>query len=333
MSLQQWERRVHNFFIPSPRQPVRAYIWLGVGLFVVIIGVAAHAAFFAVIGLIAVVVGVIRFLRFVIAWFRGQPKATGQEIDAMLYNKLAWLVDVGANRLGVHPTELGPHGMRGEDWHLDFVGIPVENLRLAFARPGYWRPDKYLYIGWGEDGCLRLSRYRIMIVYKSNYRMPVYECTLDIATGATVTDVTQEYTLQGVEGLVVQSDRINVQTDGQAGNGQSPDQTPVAHFTTKQVITLMVSGRPAISLTTGIASSETSSFMGVSQIDGLVAALREHLRQYRFGARAAMGYPGAMPAVPMPGMPVPGMPVPGAVASPDSSAVDPSRSLQLPPGS
>jgi len=286
MPPQEWKKRVHNFFIPNPRQPRSAYVWLILGLLAVVLAIAAHNAFIAFMGLIGVIVGAVKFLRYLWTYWRGQPKATGQELDAWLHEKLQWLVNVGVNRLGVHPTELGPRGMQGDDWYLVFVGIPDGDLVMARARLGVWRPDVFLYIGWGEDGQMRLSRYQIMIVYKSNYRMPVYQCTLDIASGATITDAAQEYKLSAVEGMQTFSDRINVQANKQGSQAPIADQA--LHFTTEQVIKLMVSGREAISMRTGIASSETSNFMGVSQVDGLIAALREHLREHHFGVQGSL---------------------------------------------
>jgi hypothetical protein len=323
MSQQEWEQRVQRFFIPTPGQPVKAYVWLAVGAAVLILSGMGHIAILGFIGLVALVVGAIKYLHYLSIWSSGRPKATGPEIDAMLDGKLAWLVDVGVNRMGVHPTELGSRGMQGQDWRLVFTGLP-QDLEPAVARPGAWHPDRYLYVGLGKDNRLRFSRYQVVIIYLSNYRMPVYECTLDIATGATVTDTTREYNLASVEGFETTSNRINVQVKeaGTQGSRTSADANSALHFTTRQQISLVVSGREAISLMTGINGSEAINILGANSVDGMIASLREHLREHHRGTQLPVtGLPGGLPG-----------PAPVHQLGP-AAGPPPDHSLELPPRS
>lgn len=266
------------------------YVKLGIGLLALILGLSAGSGLLGFLSAVMLLWGGVGFLRYLQELRRATPKATDSQMDEWLNEALRPIAQVGTRRLGVHPTELG--SAEGDSFRLIFVGIPdIDELAYRRAR--------------GKDGNWRFSAYKIMVVYLSTWRLPVYECILDMETGATITDATREYNLNQVDGIDTVSDRINVFQQKPGGQSTAPSTSgALGHVTRRQLVKLIVSGREAISLWIGIAEGQATQLEGVttSDVDGMIARLREHLRAHHHGAHQAnLGLTGAVseqPAVP-----------------------------------
>ena len=272
------EKRVRNYFAKPPKQPVKDYVKAAIGLILIIIG--AHIAFLLVIGLLVLLWGGFGVARYLSRVAQTRPKATDAEMDAWLDEALVPTAEMGAKRLNVHPTELtGPM----EDSRLIFVGFPnISNVRNAR----------------GDDKKLRYSHYEILVVYLSNWRLPVYQVNYDMENGVTVLENTKEYNLAQVDGIETSSDRVSVLStqSGGAQNGSQPAAGAIGHVTNAQILSLMVSGNHAVTLITGVTGAESVRIENVdeaSRIDTGISRLREHLRVRHQGAyQATAGGPG-----------------------------------------
>ncbi len=306
---------VNKYFIPTPPDPVSEYVKLGIGggllLIGLVVGCGVGGASGACLGVLPGLIGVGLLISGIIGYlnYRGKlaaatPKATDAQMEAWLVEAVQPIVKAGYTRLNVHPTELGS-GSRAQ--YLVFRGIPdFGEVPYASAR--------------GRDRVMRFSAYKFVMVYLSDWRLPVYECILDVATGTTFVDSTKEYALNQVDGMETVSDRINVFNSAAGAPMHAPPPTTVmGHVTRVQIVRLVVSGRPVIRLLTGIAAGDAVQIEGVSMspIDGMISQLREHLRA-RTGAAAHPGAPGLGGAVPQQlGLP---------------AATDPAAQFRLPPG-
>jgi hypothetical protein len=264
-----------------PKQPTKDYVKAALGLILVIVG--AHVPFLLVIGLVILVWGGIGIARYAVKVAAARPKATGAEMDAWLEEALIPTAQTGAKRLNVHPTEL--------------VGS-MEDSRLIFV--GFLN-EPNVQIAWGEDKKLRSSHYEIVVVFLSNWRLPVYEVYYDMEHGFTVLENTKEYNLGQVDGIETSNDRVNVLSveSGKTKDGKQNTQAStgaIGHVTNAQILSLMVSGNRAVTLITGVAGSESVRIENVddpSKIDSGISRLREHLRVRHQGAYpAGVGLPG-----------------------------------------
>ncbi len=284
------EQLARKYFVPLPDTPVGAYAALIAGAVGLLIGIVA-GEFFGVllflVGLFGLAKGTMRYVRYRRDLAMATPRATDAQIDAWLEKAVELIIQTGSERLNVHPTELNVHptevGPQSENriLRLPFTGIPTKGeVDYRWAR--------------GADGKLRFSVYKIVVVYLSDWRLPVYVCHLDIATGATFNDSTKEYTLNHVEGMETVSDRLTVYEQQEVATkpnaGYSQQLTTVGHHTQFQAIRLRVSGKNAVELWIGIATDERTqveSAIGIiqkSSTDHYISALREHLRTRNHGA-------------------------------------------------
>jgi hypothetical protein len=274
-------RRVRNYFAKPPKVPVRDYVKAGLGLILIILG--AHVTFLLLVGLAILVWGGIGIFRYVNKIASTRPKATGAEMDAWLEEALIPTAQAGAKRLNVHPTELTGSM---EDSRLIFVGFPnVPNVQIAR----------------GDDNKLRYSHYEILVVFLSNWRLPVYQVNYDMENGVTVLENTKEYNLGQVDGIETSSDRVNVLSaesgDSKDGKQAATSTGTIGHVTNAQILSLMVSGNRAVTLITGVTGRESVRVENVddpSRIDNGISRLREHLRVRHQGAYpAGPGLPGS----------------------------------------
>ncbi len=280
MNPQERQDLVRKYFIPKPRAPVGVYIKLAVGLLLLILAIADFGWTLGLLALAALSWGGVGYYAYQRDLRRSTPRATDKQMDDWLDEALTPVVQNGVKCLSVHPTELGSPDV--ENWRLIFVGIPDANkLRYRNAR--------------GTDGKFRFSAYHIMVVYLSNWRMPVYECVLDMETGATVTDETREYSLDQVDGIETLNDRVNIfwqhsHTRNKVRRGSARQSVNAAgHITTgTQKIRLIVSGREAIGLYIRLAEGDAIYFEGATKsspdLDVMIATLREHIRERHHGA-------------------------------------------------
>lgn len=283
MTSEERAKRVRNYFARKPKAPIRDYVKVAVGLILMIAGV--HVTFVLLVGLVILLWGGIGIARYAIKVANTRPKATGAEMDAWLAQALIPTADTGAKRLNVHPTELTGSM---EDSRLIFVGFPnISNVRIAR----------------GDDNKLRYSHYEILVVFLSNWRLPVYQVNYDMENDVTVLENTKEYNLGQVDGIETSSDRINVlSAEGNSKDGKQGTSTSngaIGHVTTAQMLSMMVSGNQAVTLITGVTGSESVRIENVddpSRIDVGVSRLREHLRARHQGAYpAGVGSPGGGP--------------------------------------
>jgi hypothetical protein len=274
-------RLVRNYFATPPKQPVRDYIKGAIGLLLVIAGV--HVAFVLVIGLLLLAWGGIGIARYASKVAATKPKATDPQMDAWLEAALIPTAQNGANRLNVHPTELT--GSMDES-RLIFEGFPnIPNVQIAR----------------GDDKKLRYSHYEILVVFLSNWRLPLYQVNYDMENDVAAYENTKEYNLGQVDGIETSNDRVNV-LSVESGDSKDSKQAAtstgvVGHVTTAQILSLMVSGNRAVTLITGVTGKESVKVENVddpSTIDRGISRLREHLRARHQGAYpASAGMPGS----------------------------------------
>ncbi len=283
MTSEERAKRVRNYFATPPKAPVRDYVKAGLGLILIIAG--AQVTFLLLVGLAILVWGGIGIARYAMKVTSMRPKATGAEMDAWLEEALIPTAVKGVERLNVHPTELTGSM---EDSRLVFVGFP--NI------PG-------VQIARGDDQKVRYSHYEILVLFLSNWRLPVYQVNYDMENGVTALENTKEYNLGQVDGIETSNDRINVlaaeSENTKDGKQVTKGSTSViGHVTTAQMLTLMVSGNRAVTLITGVTGAESVKIENVdddpSRIDSGISRLREHLRARHQGAYpAGAGLPGA----------------------------------------
>jgi hypothetical protein len=284
------QKLVEKYFYPTPKTPVRGYITLGVGLLLLIVG-ASGSGFFAFVGVVLLLWGGYLFAKYGLRYLAAHPKATDEQMQRWLDEKIDPIIESGLLRLNVHPSELSA-SLPKEQQYLVFVGIPdPDSMLVREAR--------------GKDGVARYSHYRIMVVYLSKERLPLYECYLDMATGALYQDATREYGLDKVDGMETASDRLTAFASAAQGPNaqQNAGSLPsaIGTHTLWQVIRLKVSGMTAIRLVITVADTEVvqlaSNGEGVagSKLDRNIAMLREHLRAVRAGLLGQNSLPGAAP--------------------------------------
>ncbi|MGH3841835.1 MAG: hypothetical protein ACRDS0_10380 [Pseudonocardiaceae bacterium] len=282
MSEAEREQLARKYFIPLPGKPTGAYVSLATGAVGLLLGIS-EKGFLSFLLLLAGVFGLVkgtrRYLRYRRDLAMATPRATDAQIDAWRKEALEPIIRDGFKRLNIHPTELGPQH-ENRTWNLPFIGIPTKG-KVDYRKTR------------GTDGKLRFSVYKIVVVYLSDWRLPVYVCHLDIATGAIFSDSTKEYALNHVEGMETVSDRLTIyaaQEVGTKSNAAHPQQpTTVAHHTEFQAIRLKVSGENAVELWIGISADERTRVesaidMQESSTDHYISALREHLRTRNHGA-------------------------------------------------
>lgn len=304
---QQRIERVNKYFVPNPPTPTAEYVKMGIGGGLFVFAILAFAsggagACFGVVLLLAAlgleISGVLGYLKYKQLYAAANPKATDPEMDAWLTHAEPNIVNTGLVRLNIHPSERGAIGHQNPN--LVFCGVPYNEMPYRSMT--------------GRDGRIRYSHYKIMVVYLSDWRLPVYECVLDMATGATITDSTKEYKLTQVDGMETGSDRINLfgqrpggmigagfgapgmpmpgmPGPGMPGPGMPGANMPIGHATGLQMINLLVSGRVAISLMLAISAEQSIYIEDTrrqpSAIDSMISQLREHLRTRSDGAQAA----------------------------------------------
>ena len=274
MTSEERAKRVRNYFVEPPKVPLKDFAKAAAGLILILIG--AHVPFLLLVGLAFLVwggFGIVRYARDISGM---RPKATDQEMDAWLAQALPPLVLEGGKRLNVHPTELAGSA---EESYLVFVGFPnIEEVKIKR----------------GDDGKIRYSNYEILVVFLSNWRLPVYEVNYDIQHDITVSDNTKEYNLGQVDGIETFSDRINVLSVKDGGKQGPPSSGVIGHVTRAQMLSLMVSGNRAVTLVVGVTGSESVKIENAadsSMIDSGISRLREHLRAQHQGAYPAGAWP------------------------------------------
>jgi hypothetical protein len=305
------EELVHKFFVPVPMKPSYAgplaAVSVGGGLLLLAViaiagsslgssadasgaGCLACMAFLG--GLPALIWGGVKLMQLSSAYSAARmnafPRANGRQMETWLDEGTRHAMALAPNRINRHPNE------QSITWGVDallFVGSPpLREFSVQFARD--------------ERNVLRASLYKMLVVFLSGYRLSTYECVLDMRTGAMVQDATKEYHLQHVDGIETASDRTSMVLPGQyAPHGASavaPGMAPpspvvidtmgrVAHITSLQTLSLMVSGRRAVELVMGIVGSERVQIEGISDpssTDALIHTLREHLRSHNGGVSA-----------------------------------------------
>lgn len=270
MTLEARRERVRKYFGPMPKNPIGAHIKLGIAVALFILSVVGNAGFVAFAAFLVLVWAAVGYVRYLRARMRALPRATDQQMDYWLNSRIPEIVEDGKRRLNIHPTEIGAG--EGSGW-LPFVGIPD-------------REDWQYAQAYGQDNILRFSAYEIMVVYLSNWRLPVYQCVLDMESGATVMDQTKEYNLKQVDGMETVSDRVAItERNGPGQPGNTAQAATTAHVTRRQLVNLVVSGRPAVSLVIGISQGDSLHLEGTSRshIDTGIATLREYLRSHQNG--------------------------------------------------
>lgn len=248
-----------------------------------------------------------RYHEYVAAKNLSEPRATDQEMTDWLQDGLEMAIEMGYRRLNLNPAEATIE--RGAKV-LPFTGLPDSSAGF------------HVRLAMGDDGTVRSSYYKILVVYLSGYRLSTYECVLEMRTGATVTDATKEYHLQDVGGMETVSDRVSFELP-RTGSATAEK----VEVTSRQLLRLMVSGRPAISLVMGISGSARLRIdsTGGSQVPGpeeMISTLREYLRTHKGGV---LGNPAGLlpPQWPAGGLPATGVPpqqLPPHLAAPDGSS-------------
>ncbi|GAB7036395.1 MULTISPECIES: hypothetical protein [Catenuloplanes] len=250
-------------------------------------GVACLGCLGLLAGIVAAPVGGARLLGAYNAYQRAYalayPRATDQEMDLWLEEGTYYAVEAGRKRLNRNPGDVTlQHGRNV----LVFTGLPnLQNFPWCRLRRSEF------------DGRVRSSLSKILVVYLSHNQLQTYECVLDMATGATLTDSTKEYHLQHVDGMETSSDRVNVFLPGvpvpvPPGAPPAPVAAPkpseglIAHVTGRQLLRLMVNGRVAVELIMGVADAAQVHIESVTRndTDAMIYTLREYLRAHNGGA-------------------------------------------------
>ena len=305
-------KRVRNYFKTASPQPIKEYVKAAIGLVVAII--FAHYALMVLVGLVILAWGGVGLAKYAKRGLQGRPKATDAEMDEWLNSAIPDVIRVGAQQLNVHPTELSD---------------TLDNSALVFVGS----PDAAgVQVKRGQDRKLRFSDYDVLVVYLSNWRLPVFQIIYDMEHGARMRETTKEYNLNQVDGVETFNDRISLNVDSGATGKKaqlSAAGDKLVQVKGQQRLALIVSGRQAITLTTGVSDSESvrvekvadsvtidhlssglgGQTSGLQSTEVMISRLREHLRARNQGAAPLAG---GIPGLNTPGFP-PGVGAPGAL--------------------
>jgi len=124
---------------------------------------------------------------------KAEPKPTDQQMDGWLKGDVARLKSEALKKLDLESEQL----MRAEP--LLIVG-PADQTAVAV----------------GKDGTIRFSRYDIVVIYLTDYHLAAYEGSLDMATGNTTRESTQEYHYTDVVSVATQAGNLfNIEVNGE----------------------------------------------------------------------------------------------------------------------
>lgn len=301
MNLQQFElreERVNKYFVLVPQAPdyIKSGTFAVGGGLLVLVGIITAASgddgSGACLGLIMFIAGSVAGFRGVRdllsqrnayneAVARAYPRATDDEMDGYLSEGMNLAVENAHRQLRINAgSELTIQ--KGVNL-LVFSGFPssADGFDLQFAI--------------GDDNAARASHYKVLVVFATNFRFSTYECIWEMSTGATISDGTKEYHLQDVGGLETESNRVSfpLHRTGLAEPGSEDDKT--VEVTQRQLLRLMVSGRPAIEMVMGIsgkarfriANGQPPEFPAP---EDMIHQLRQYLREHKQPIRPQQQY-------------------------------------------
>jgi hypothetical protein len=124
---------------------------------------------------------------------RAEPKPTDKQMDAWLKGDIAKLKGEALKKLDLESEQL----MQPEP--LLIVG-PANQTAVAV----------------GKDGTIRFSKYDIVVIYLTDYHLAAYEGSLDMASGNTTSESTQEYHYADVVSVATQTGNLfNIEVNGE----------------------------------------------------------------------------------------------------------------------
>jgi hypothetical protein len=282
------DERVSKYFVPVPQPPnyVMPAILTGAGAVLIIVAIIAVASGSqgsgACLGLVLFIAGTVagfrglrnlygRYSAYTVAKALSEPRATDEEMNEYLSEGIDMAIANAGRTLKYNPAESTIR--RGENL-LVFTGFPeaTSKLDLRFAL--------------GDDNLVRASYYEILVVFASSYRFSTYECILEMSSGATVADATKEYHLQDVDGLETASDRVSFPLHRTGLTDPDSPEDAIVEVTSRQLLRLMVSGKPAITMIMGISGKarlriDNGQLPDFPTPDDMIHRLREYLRDHK----------------------------------------------------
>ncbi|MDH6128753.1 hypothetical protein [Kitasatospora sp. GP82] len=234
--------------------------------------------------------------RFEELWAKAMPKPSDEQMDLWLHESIGEIKRQGFGRLNLAAADLAgaDSGHGGQD-PLIVLGVPDQGTRIQSAR--------------GKDGEARFSFYDVTLIFLTRQKLCAYQCTLDLAAGASVGDATHEFFYQHINTLSTRSDRVTLPETAMAPQPAGPEQQRPAlppssfwvegndegrawHITTKQLMEIGVAG-DRISVVVGI--EQANQFGGTdmltqgmrSRAEAVLAEIRKALHAY--GTRSAGG--------------------------------------------
>lgn len=281
--------RVNKYFelVPQPPNYTKPRIFAIAGGALVLIGIITAASgddgSGACLGLIMIIAGAVAGFRgardlinmrnaYNEAMARAFPRATDEEMNGYLSEGIGLAIQNANQTLNVnYKGEVTIE--RGVNL-LAFSGFPASanGLDLKFAM--------------GDDNVVRATHYKILVVLATNYRFSTYESVWEMSTGASISDGTKEYHLQDVGGLETENDRVSfpLNRTGLTDPGSPEDRTMTV--TSMQLLRLMVSGRPAITMVMGLSGAarfriDNEQLPGFPTPDDMIRTLRQYLRDHK----------------------------------------------------
>lgn len=268
---------VRRYFTPPPAFPniIRPTIVAAIGLVLMLVGLAG-SAFIVVIGVIAVVGAAIKAAPHIVRYNRmralAEPKPSDHQMDEWLLEAIDPIIKRGFQRLDITRDEL-VNPAAEPLWVVGFPDTPTDRVRLAR----------------GKDGQVRASRYDILVVYLTKWRLSTYQCVLDMETGAFVTDQSHEFHYRDIVSVATSSDRVSWPlpidhakphpTTGSTDSGKGSDEPErkSLEITTTQWFRLRVAS-DEIAILVGLF--DVSAYGNESGTDNTLRQIRAMLRKY-----------------------------------------------------
>ncbi len=187
---------VRRYFVPTPAFPnIVGPVILGAIALVLFIAATA-SPFLAFVGLVVAFFAVKKGLPRILLYQRlkalAEPKPSDQQMDQWLHEALGPAIDQGFHRMDIVRDDL----VSRDREPLQVIGLP-QNVSYRLAK--------------GRDGIVRSSHYDILVVFMTQWHLSTFQCVLDMATGAFISDQTREFTYRDILSVSTASDRLVAQ--------------------------------------------------------------------------------------------------------------------------
>jgi len=191
-----------------------------------------------------------------------EPKPPDEQMRTWLANDVQRIADDGLQRLRLAASDRR---------HICHLAAPVFSTRYQGRR--------------GHDGYIRSATWKVLIVYLTEKRLSIYECTLDLGSSRTSHEETKEFHVQDIDAVQTErgSQDVRLVTQNVRVGGILTRSRSLPDSMDTELVRVIVSGRTAAGIVLTVSSFDRESLENPSrkQVDQEVARLRQHVRMER----------------------------------------------------